>query len=60
MLLTLKKAIQICEDARHVPIDEYLNVEPKETYPGALGHAQAVLMGIQQDLEIFTSDTDIM
>ena len=44
MLLTLKKAIQICEDAHHVPFEEYPNVDLKETYPGALGHAHAVLM----------------
>ena len=51
MLLELQKAIEICENAHPVPWDEYDNVEPTETYPGAVGYTQATLMSLKGTLE---------
>ena len=62
MLLRLERAIEICDNAKPINWDEYDSdtVEPLKTYPGALGHAQGALSWIKQDLELFTSDADII
>ena len=62
MLLRLDRAISICENARPINWDTYDSdvIDPLTTHPGALGHAQGALSWLKQDLELFTSDADII
>ena len=62
MMLRLKTAIDICENAKPINWDTYDSetIDAKTTYPGALGHAQGALSWILQDLEVFTSDLDTL
>ena len=62
MVLRLKTAIEICENAKPINWDTYDSetIDAKTTYPGALGHAQGALSWILQDLEVFTSDLDTL
>ena len=62
MVLRLKKAIEICENAKPINWDNYDpdTVDAKTTYPGALGHAQGALSWVLQDLELYASDSDIL
>ena len=62
MLLRLETAIEICENAKPINWDTYDSetIDARTTYPGALGHAQGALSWIKQDLELFTSDADII
>ena len=62
MVLRLKTAIEICENAKPINWDTYDSetIDAKTTYPGALGHAQGALSWVLQDLEVFTSDLDTL
>ena len=62
MVLRLKKAIDICENAKPINWDTYDSdtVDAKTTYPGALGHAQGALSWVLQDLELFATNLDTL
>ena len=62
MLIRLDRAIEICENAKPIDWNTYDSdvTDPLTTHPGALGHAQGALSWLKQDLELFTSDADII